>query len=216
MGRTGFLVDSLLRCHMQMINQQNIEILELCQKTSGAANGKSISTKSEKGFSLVEVLVVLIIIGILLPVLHQIFMIPVYTQAKSLNFTKAELDASLYAMASSKNGELGEEVPDNCTVEVEDEELDVHSIECYVGFGRSKARAKANIFLQKVSLFSGDFQDLDEDGYEDTTGLPTHYNECYSGFKGNAGSSFKDASCELGGKYLIPMFKEIYSEPTLP
>ena len=59
-------------------------------------------------------------------------------------------------------------------------------------------------------------QDLDEDGYEDTTGLPTHYDECYSGFKGNAGSSFKDASCELGGKYLIPMFKEIYQESTTP
>ena len=171
-------------------------------------------TKKERGFSLVELLVIIVIIGIIIPVVHHIFMIPFITQAKAINFQEADLTASLYALKSSKDGQLLEEVPDGCTVEVEDEVLDVHIIECYSGFGQTRAWAKGNIYLQKINLFAGDFVDDDADGYEDVTGLPTHYDECYSGFKGNAGSSFKDASCELGGKYLIPLFSKIYSKTT--
>ena len=172
-----------------------------------------IDKKREGGFGLVEVLVVMVIIGIIFPVLHRIFMIPFITQAKAINFQKAELKATTYSLISSNKGELIDPVPDGCTVKSEDEQLKIYSIECIEGnISQVKARAKSNIYLQKISLFAGDFVDSNMDGYEDTTGLPTHYDECYSGFKGNAGSSFKDASCELGGDYLIPMYGSLYNE----
>jgi Tfp pilus assembly protein PilE len=182
-------------------------------------NGRSILVKQEKGFTLIEVLLIVVIAGIITPMVYRLFMVPIITQAKAINFQEAELTSSLYALKSSKDGKLLEEVPNDCVVEVKDEELDIHTIECSVGFGQTKSRAKTNIFLQKMSLFSGDFEDANKDGYEDTTGLPTHYDECYSGWKGaegtKAGSSggFK-TSCELGGMYLIPMFSELYSETT--
>jgi type II secretory pathway pseudopilin PulG len=177
--------------------------------------------KQERGFTLVEVLLIVVIAGIITPMVYRLFMVPFITQAKAINFQEAELTASLYALRSSKGGELLEEVPNDCVVEVEDKEFGVHTIECFSGFGQTKAKAKSNIFLQNVNLFTGDFEDTNGDGYEDVTGLPTHYDECYSGWKGaegtKAGSSggFK-TSCELGGMYLIPMFSELYSETTLP
>ena len=133
-----------------------------------------------------------------------------------MNFQEAELDSTMYALRSSKNGELLEPVPVNCVVSLESEEEEIHSIECTVGSGEVKARAKSNIFLRKINLFAGDFADSNKDGYEDTTGLQTHYDECYAGWKGAEGTKggksaggFKSSACTLGGDYLIPMFSEI-------
>lgn len=210
----------MIRCgyhavlHRQFLVQakrtQTSKTGELSLKTFGAVAGRNTLTKGEKGFSLLELLVAVAIVGVIAPVIHQLFLVPIHTQARALNFQKAELTASLYALKSSKDGELLEEVPDGCGVELEDEEMDVHTIECSFGIGKAKAKAKSNIFLQKVSLFADNFTDTNSDGYEDATGFPTHYDECYSGWKGNAGSSFKDASCELGGQYLIPLYKSLY------
>ena len=53
----------------------------------------------------------------------------------------------------------------------------------------------------------GQFTDRDGDGFEDITGLPTHYDQCYAGWKGNG---FKHSNCVLGGTYVIPMYANLY------
>ena len=50
--------------------------------------------------------------------------------------------------------------------------------------------------------------DIDADGFDDTTGLPTHYWECYSGWKGVG--SIKN-NCDLGGPYVIPAYAHLYN-----
>ena len=78
-----------------------------------------------------------------------------------------------------------------------------------------KATATANIYTQKINPYGGNFQDNSpKDGYEDFTGLPTHYDECYAGWKGaegkdSAAGAFK-TSCTMGGKFVIPLFADLY------
>ena len=53
----------------------------------------------------------------------------------------------------------------------------------------------------------GQFTDKDGDGFEDITGLPTHYDQCYAGWKGDG---YKHSNCVLGGVYVIPMYSDLY------
>ena len=53
----------------------------------------------------------------------------------------------------------------------------------------------------------GQFTDRDGDGFEDITGLPTHYDQCYAGWKGDG---YKHSNCILGGVYVIPMYQDLY------
>ena len=57
-----------------------------------------------------------------------------------------------------------------------------------------------------VSRNPGQYSDNDGNGFEDVTGLPTHYDQCYSGWKGNGWKK----NCTLGGQYVIPMYAELY------
>ena len=54
----------------------------------------------------------------------------------------------------------------------------------------------------------GQFTDKDGDGFEDITGLPTHYDQCYAGWKGDG---YKHSNCILGGIYVIPMYADLYA-----
>ena len=58
-----------------------------------------------------------------------------------------------------------------------------------------------------VSRNPGQYTDEDGNGFEDVTGLPTHYDQCYSGWKGNGWKK----NCTLGGTYVIPMYSSLYS-----
>ena len=53
----------------------------------------------------------------------------------------------------------------------------------------------------------GQYTDNDLDGFEDKTGLPTHYDQCYAGWKG---TGFQHSACDIGVSYVIPMYQEIY------
>ena len=53
----------------------------------------------------------------------------------------------------------------------------------------------------------GQYSDSDGDGFEDVTGLPTHYDQCYAGWKGDG---YKHSNCILGGEYVIPMYSDLY------
>lgn len=166
------------------------------------------------GFGLIELMVVCIIIALLLPALHTIAMVPVITQAKALNFQRAEARATILANTYIKNSELPDEDPEGCTIE-ETEEEDVFTITCIHGGNprtQGEASATVNLLVQDAgTIFGTTFADENGDGYDDTTGLRTHYDQCYSGFKGSTTDDFKSSSCELGGTYVIPMFSPIYT-----
>jgi len=58
-----------------------------------------------------------------------------------------------------------------------------------------------------VSRNPGQYSDNDGNGFEDVTGLPTHYDQCYAGWKGDG---YKHSNCILGGIYVIPMYANLY------
>ena len=60
-----------------------------------------------------------------------------------------------------------------------------------------------------VSRNPGQFSDNDGKRFEDVTGLPTHYDQCYKGWKGNGFNGNKNG-CILGGQYVIPMYQNLY------
>ena len=51
------------------------------------------------------------------------------------------------------------------------------------------------------------YDDVDGDGFDDVTGLMTHYAECYSGWKGQG--TLKN-NCELGGPFVIKAYAHLY------
>ena len=46
-------------------------------------------------------------------------------------------------------------------------------------------------------------------GFEDVTGLPTHYDQCYNRWKGDGFNGNKN-DCILGGQCVIPMHQDLY------
>ena len=91
-------------------------------------------------------------------------------------------------------------LPETC--ELRDHGELAYTISCTEGEGMFVQNVERSFRLQDDD-FSGIqvTTDIDADGFDDTTGLPTHYWECYSGWKGVG--SIKN-NCDLGGPYVIP------------
>ena len=176
-------------------------------------------TQESQGFSLIELLIVVVLVPIVSLMVFRIFVFPFKTQAKAKNFQEADLTASMYALEKSTNEDNNfSDVPAGCSVQTEDAKLGVYSITCIVGGSNYEIQGKAtvNIYTTKINPFGGNFEDTSpQDGYEDNTGLPTHYDHCYSGQKGPEGQAsagqFNNAVCNMGGLYVIPLFKDLYS-----
>jgi len=81
------------------------------------------------------------------------------------------------------------------------------SITCTVG-RQTVGNHPVLMAYPEAEMNPGQYTDLNSDGFEDKTGLPTHYDECYSGWKGDG---FKHQACDLGGPYVIPMYSDLYS-----
>ena len=96
-------------------------------------------------------------------------------------------------------------MPDIC--ELNNEETEVS---CYEGEGTYRMVAKRSFRLLDSGAINnlGVYSDDDRDGFDDVTGMMTHYAECYSGWKG--GSNSLKNNCTLGGKYVIPAYASIY------
>ena len=177
------------------------------------------SIQENQGFTLIELLIVVVLVPIVSLMVFRIFMFPVKTQAKAKNFQEAHLRASMYALQKSEDEDDDfSDVPTDCSVQTEDAGLGVYSITCIVGGSdyEINGKATANIYTQKINPYGGNFQDTSpQDGYDDFTGLPTHYDECYAGWKGaegkdSAAGAFK-TSCKMGGTYVIPLFADLYT-----
>lgn len=88
-------------------------------------------------------------------------------------------------------------------------------ITCTVG-GRTAGSQTVKLSLPENDLQTGGlgvFSDEDKNGYDDVTGLPTHYWGCYSAWSGQNGSGNSGqikSSCELGGDLVIPAYAHLY------
>ena len=81
---------------------------------------------------LTQVLVTSAILGIITPVVFDVAMVPVITQAKNANFQEAELNTVMFMTKSMKDKELAA-VPEGCVLTEEDAELQNYTIACEHG-----------------------------------------------------------------------------------
>ena len=140
--------------------------------------------------------------GMLLPGVMTMSIAPTVASIRSNNFASAEAQTVAYSAAANVSYELPE-VPDNC--EVNEEEIE---IACSEGNGKYKMIAKRSFLLMDTPGGGlGVYSDDDRDGFDDVTGLFTHYAECYSGWKGQG--SLKN-NCDVGGRYVIPAYAHLY------
>ena len=143
------------------------------------------------------------IMGILMPGVMTIAIAPTVAQIRSNNFAEAEAQAVVFADTANMSYELPT-VPTNCVLNVEKTE-----ISCSKGAGKYQMIAKRSfLLLDEGGHGLGVYWDNDADGFDDVTGLPTHYFECYSGWKGSG--SVKN-NCDLGGRYVIPAYSHLYN-----
>ena len=78
-------------------------------------------------------------------------------------------------------------------------------VRCTVG-RQTVGKNSALLPFPAVTRNPGQYIDADGNGFEDVTGLPTHYDQCYSGWKGDGWKR----NCTLGGQYVIPMYQDLY------
>lgn len=82
-------------------------------------------------------------------------------------------------------------------------------VRCTVG-KQTVGRNSVLLPYPAVSRNPGQFSDNDGNGFEDVTGLPTHYDQCYNGWKGDGFNGRKNG-CVLGEQYVIPMYQNLYA-----
>lgn len=141
--------------------------------------------------------------GMLLPGVMTMSIAPTVASIRSNNFATAEAQVVTFAANANVSYTLPE-VPDNCEVNEDEDE-----ITCSKGDGKYKMIARRSfLLLDSGTVGLGVYSDDDRDGFDDVTGLFTHYAECYSGWKGQG--SLKN-NCDLGGSYVIPAYAHLYN-----
>ena len=153
--------------------------------------------------NIVSITVSTAIMGILMPGVMTMSIAPTVAQVRSNNFAVAEAQAVTFADAAAIAYELPE-IPANCSINEE-----ITEITCVEGEKTYKMTAKRSFRLLDAGAAGnlGVYSDNDRDGFDDVTGLFTHYAECYSGWKGQG--SLKN-NCDVGGRYVIPAYAHLY------
>ena len=157
--------------------------------------------------NITSVLVAAGLMGIIAPGVVQVSLYPMVAQLRSSNFGVAESAAVTYASAAEKASELPV-VPELCSEPVQTGD-DSYEITCMAGeepYQMSVMRAFRLAASNQTPSGLGVHTDNDLDGFDDVTGLPTHYWECYSGWKAGAIKN----QCELGGPQVIPAYEHLY------
>ena len=140
--------------------------------------------------------------GMLLPGVMTMSIAPTVAAIRSNNFAAAEAQTVSYAAVANVSYELPE-APENCEINSSQTQ-----IECFKGEGKYKMLAKRSFMLMDTAGNGlSVYTDNDRDGFDDVTGLLTHYAECYSGWKGEG--SLKN-NCDIGGRYVIPAYAHLY------
>lgn len=155
--------------------------------------------------NIVSITVSTAIMGVLMPGVMTMSIAPTIAQVRSNNFAVAEAQAVTFADAAAVAYELPE-VPVNCDVNE-----DITEVTCVEGEKTYKMTAKRSFRLLDAGAVStlGVYSDNDRDGFDDVTGLMTHYAECYSGWKGQE-NGVKN-NCDVGGRYVIPAYASLYN-----
>ena len=164
---------------------------------------------------LTQVMVTTTILGIITPTVFRISMVPAITAAQNANFQKAELQATMFLTSAVSKNQLPP-VPPQCELTTNDAETFTYTILCKEGSTKqTTAKASRSFTLLSPDASSaitvsglGVYSDDDRDGFDDVTGLFTHYAECYSGWKGQG--TLKN-NCELGGPFVIKAYAHLYN-----
>ena len=180
--------------------------------------------------NLTVILVTASILGLILPGVLKTSTAPMVASLRSNNFAQAELLVNslvlLSNQASSTMDSIKTEVDNiqNCDLYLEGtliassaslpsgaDTLEPKIIKCTSGSGKYQMSAERSFILLSSGSAAnslGVYSDDDLDGFDDVTGLFTHYAECYSGWKGSG--TLKN-NCDLGGQYVIPAYSSLYN-----
>ena len=157
--------------------------------------------------NLVSSIVGLSIMGTAMPMVSNMMIEKVVAQKRAENFAVAETSAVSYA-ASAQDKYTLPDIPDGCEVTLVQDRT--YNITCSYGENKLKQSiTRAFTLLDEIASSLTVKTDDDSDGFDDTTGLPTHYFQCYSGWTGVG--TLKN-NCELGGPYVIPAYAHIYND----
>ena len=147
------------------------------------------------------------ITGTLMPGVITMFIAPILAAKRAENFSTAETSAVSYAASAHNNCKLPE-LPDGCELsQVQDR---TYNVTCT--HGEKTLRQSVNrafTLLDEIASSLTVTTDDDRDGFDDTTGLPTHYFQCYSEW--TEVGTLKN-NCELGGPYVIPAYAHHYDD----
>jgi len=150
--------------------------------------------------------------GTLLPGITSMSIAPIIAGKRAVYFTEAEAAAVTLAADSERANVAPDaaDLPPGCTYTKADEP--VYTVECRAGIGTHFEQAVERTFRLEITGRDGlpVTTDLDQDGFDDVSGMPTHYFECYSGWKGVTDNKALKNNCELGGAYVIPAYAHLY------
>ena len=148
--------------------------------------------------------------GTLLPGVTSMSLAPVIAGKRAVNFTQAEALAVSIAADAERRNSLPDALPASCTYTKQRDA--VYTVECRHGIDTPFEQAVERTFRLEITGRDGlpVTTDLDLDGFDDVSGMPTHYFECYSGWKGVTDNKALKNNCELGGAYVIPAYAHLY------
>ena len=157
--------------------------------------------------NIVSSIVGLAIMGTALPMVSNMMIETVVAQKRAENLAVAETSAVSYA-ASAQDKYTPPDVPDGCELTLIQDRT--YNVTCMHGENtlRQSVTRAFTLFDEIASSLTVTTDD-NLDGFDDTTGLPTHYFQCYSGWTG--AGTLKN-NCELGGPYVIPAYAHIYND----
>ena len=157
--------------------------------------------------NIVSAVVGLSIMGTAMPMVANMMIQPIMAMKRAENFSVAETSAVSYA-ASAQDQYTLPDVPDHCEVTQVPEKDRTYNVTCTHGENQYiQSVTRAFTLLDEIASSLTVTTDDDKDGFDDTTGLPTHYFQCYSGWTGVG--TLKN-NCELGGPYVIPAYRHLY------
>ena len=144
--------------------------------------------------------------GVLMPGVMTMSIAPVLAGKRAENFAVAETSAVSYAAVAQDKYTLPT-IPAGCTVTLVVDRT--YNVTCSHGQNNLRQTVtRAFTLLDQIASSLTVTTDDDLNGFDDTTGLPTHYFQCYSGWTGEG--TLKN-NCELGGPYVIPAYAHLYN-----